>query len=464
MRLRLKNEKIKNCFALFALACFISVTCLCLLPLTVHADSSNTYRTTMPLYVSPVSGANQGKPADIDLSGMRNALLNYLINDGFYSPSIKYITYEGKSETDPIIYVNAFSNYGSPNVSNYPTLNLNSFTSESNFTFNVTNGVYPMWYNYSTGACGMHTHNNTPFVLNSYISLYYNGATPFYALIPNQFIPGYPLYIENDIIYGNDVVFSDYANIPSDDEPIYSGSSIGGSGTGTFIPSDDGSGGSSEGGSSGIGGTFDFELDLNLDDSAIIGAIEGVGDDIGGSLDDISGSLDDIGGSLDTIEGKIDTSNNWLQRIWTAITDYFTPPTKQEILSAFDDFPLIQDLIDTINTTKTSVNSIFDFSSITPKTANNVDFDYDFNWKVYDPDTSSFVTKTTTIHIIFSWFESVRTPVTLVLSVFLTLGFLVYLFRQIPNLINGVGGGASAGMSVSESFSSSGHTKGSGKK
>ena len=90
----------------------------------IHAQgSNNTYRTTMPLYVSPVLGSNQGKPADIDLSGMRNSLLNYLINDGFYSPSIKYITFEGKSESDSIIYVNAFSNSGVPNVSNYPTLN-----------------------------------------------------------------------------------------------------------------------------------------------------------------------------------------------------------------------------------------------------------------------------------------------------------------------------------------------------
>lgn len=267
----------------------------------------------MPLYVSPVSGANQGKPADIDLSGMRNALLNYLINDGFWSPSIKYITYEGRSETDPIIYVNAFSNYGTPNVSNFPTLNLNSFSSDSNFTFNITNGVYPMWYNYSTGACGMHTHNNTPFSLNSYISLYYNGATPFYALIPNQFIPGYPLYIESDILYGDNVVFSDYANIPSEDSPTYSGSSIGGSGSGTFIPS--GGSGGSEGGIGDSGGSFEFDLDLNLDDSAIIGAIESVGDDIGGALDDIGGSVDSIESKLDNQNSKIDSTNSKLDTL-----------------------------------------------------------------------------------------------------------------------------------------------------
>ena len=128
--------------------------------ITHAASSSSGYRSTMPLYVSPALGANQGKPSDVDLSGMPNALLTYLINDGFWSPSVKYVTYEGRDENNTdIIYVNAFSNNATINLSNYPSLNLNSFDSSSTMQFSFSNGVYPMWYNISTGACGMHRHN-----------------------------------------------------------------------------------------------------------------------------------------------------------------------------------------------------------------------------------------------------------------------------------------------------------------
>lgn len=191
--------------------------------------------------------------------------------------------------------------------------------------------------------------------------------------------------------------------------------------------------------------TGDLNIDFNLqyDDSAIQGKLDTI-------IDNQEGSLE-----------KQDTANNLLGRIWQAITDYFTPPTQQEVQTALNGFPVFGDLTNTIGQTKTTVNSIFDFSQIQPKTADNVDFDYDFTFVYYDPQFHRLRDKVVTVHIVFSWFESIRTPVTLVLSVFLALGFLVYIFRQIPNLINGVGAGASAGQSIADSVT---NQKGGGSK
>ena len=409
----------------------------------IHAQgSNNTYRTTMPLYVSPVLGSNQGKPADIDLSGMRNSLLNYLINDGFYSPSIKYITFEGKSESDSIIYVNAFSNSGVPNVSNYPTLNLNSFTSESDFTFNITTGVYPMYYNYETGACGMHSHSNSPFILNNYISLYYNGATPFYALIPNQFLPGYPLYIEDDITLGDNVIFTDYSNISGDS----GGSSIGGSGSGSYIPNGD------SGGDTSSGGSFEFDLELEFDDSSIINAIESSGDDIGGAIDDLGDKVDSSNSKLDSIlgllqsfkssiESKLDSFktsvDNGLGDIRQKLSDikdkinqWFSYMTgsfnEQEFQSELDNMPFFQ-LVNQVEGNMTTNLAAFNTVTVTEPI-----FTFDFSGPLLG-DNVIFTLDLTS-------YDDYRHLIVPLITMILTLTFVFSLFNDLPDLFHGHSG------------------------
>lgn len=434
MRLKLKNEKIKTCLVMFAFACFVSVTCLCLLPLTVHAETTNQYPVPFGF------GSGYGYDLGQSISGGEGST-PYVPTDEDIANIVSVIE-TNKNATCYGLFVREFNNdnysfyftltdfaYGMPN-NTYPSLGYWGFLNCWCFGTRDSLPVGEVTFIPSTGNVivgpGSYDFNRVDLFIGDGSSAYaYSGSD----------IPCYPVWhINNSPIQVSPSWSADSSTYR--DGFVYIGNSGGGGGfdgpgfitgegTGTLDPD-----------------TGDLNIDFNLqyDDSVIQG-----------KLDTIIENQED---SLD----KQDTTNNRLGQIWQAITDYFTPPTQQEVTTALQGFPVFNDLTNTIGNTKTTVNSIFDFSQIQPKTADNVDFDYDFHWKVYNPSSHSFVTKTTTVHIVFSWFESVRTPVTLVLSVFLALGFLIYIFRQIPNLINGVGGGASAGISVAE------HMKGSDKK
>ena len=429
MRLNFHENKIKTYFSLFAFAFVVSFIVLFGLRLDVHAESLSSF----PLPFGPCSNWGFSNPNDVhipndsDLSAFVSGIETSTGNTVY-----GLFIYEIASDYSYVDFAVAFNDfwYLMPN-NTYPSMPYNdSLNLCSLGTVNIFSTQ--IWRFDSSGSFSYTNRNlNVPSQVY-YFSGGVSSSDTFYSWYPYWHIDNEPILVSPDWS-GSNVGFV-YSG--SGGSPDFSGHSIGGSGSGSFIPSPDNP--------STVTG-FDFDINLNYDDSGITSRLDTLNDNVSGLGD------------------KIDVSNNWLGRIWSAISDYFSAPDPNEITDTLDDYPLIIDLTSTVNDTKSTVNNIFDFQSIQPKTADNVDFDYDFQWKVYVPQLHAFQTRTTRIHIVFSWFESIRTPVTLVLTVFLVLGFLVYVFRQIPNLINGVGAGASAGQSIADMNNNS-SGKGNGKK
>ena len=420
MRLKL-SEKIKNCSLYFAFTFFIPLVVLCGLRLTGLCASSGgqSYVTTFPLPYGGDSGFGYG---DYPLtSSIAAGALDFALSEYNYQFNLVTI-YEVASDNsyiDFIVYVNEGSNFHLLNVSDYPNFDSSGMLIRNLDSYGSVlvryNGAYSLLQEYSY-------RQYYDVSINNWLSSLPTGG--FY-LPQGTELYNYPVYYSGGTISGSEGDIFEVSTGSGD--IVIGGHTIGGSGSGQFIHS-------SESPSTITG--FDFDINLTVDDT------------------EINSRLDTIDDSINGLGDKIDTSNGFLGGIYQGLTNFFSVPTTDTVTSLISSYPVIYDTLGTYAVTKSTINDLFDFTSISPKTASTVDFDYNFTWKVYDPNTGSFINKSTPVHIVFSWYESIRTPVTLVLTVFLVLGFVVYIFRQIPNLINGVSGGASAGVSVSEQFTS----------
>lgn len=415
MRLKLNYEKVKTYIFMLFITFVVPFTCLCGLYVKGFCASSNSF----PL---PYGAGSHYGYGDFPLT--ENIVKN--VNDYLSSQGI----------TSNALVINEIANDNSYISFYYITSNL-VFAINNEGYFPILNGNVVIFArsdfygNFCTGGIITYVPSSNSFSLTS--DSYIDGRIDLRYLLVDGSVPSDTVIRYYPVYYSSNGDISGYGwvnNTLEYDLPAFSfdgDSSSGasddfdGSASGSLVP--DGDGG--------------FDLDINI------------------NIPDYSEKLDDIGGSVDSINDKLDSNNSWLQSIYNSIDNFFSIPSSQEVTDTLGNYPLIQDLSGTVSDTKSAVNSIFDFSSVSPKSVNDVDFDYDFHWKFFDFSSGGFIDKVTTIRIRFSWFESIRTPVETVMIVFMTLGFIVYIFRQIPNLINGVSGGVSAGESISSHLQSS---------
>lgn len=407
-----------------------------------HAEGNATVggkRVTYPIGYGQSSTQLYGKDG-IDLTPVVNQFLS--MNDG-----ITVVTYDRSDENNPDIKY--FHGYYQGSIFCNATSDV--ISPDNQFTIWVQGGRFDLGYNISTGQflSGVGDENQcflyqyaTPVVLPV-------GVTEHYFIPQNIWIPGFPIWTsDNRNVYGsNDTLILqheiDNAENSGGDSPI-SGSIIG-SGTGSFISD-------SSGGDTSSGGSFDFDLELEFDDSGIINAIETTGNDIGGSIETIGDKIDSGNSKLDTITGslqsfkssiesKIDSFktsvDNGLGDIRQKLSDirdkiyqwfgYMTGSfNDQEFQSELDNMPLFQ-LVNQVEgnmatnlatfNTVTVTEPIFTFDVSGPLLGDNVSFTLDL--------TS---------------YDDYRHLIVPLITLILTLTFVFSLFNDLPDLFHGHSG------------------------
>lgn len=465
MRLKSNYEKVKTYIFMLVITFVVPFTCLCGLYVKGLCASSDVIEFPIPI------GDNFGYGGQLSQDIVDGAI-SYMFQ---HHPQTKILTCQKISETSSGTLSYLFNCYTSDVVSlsnsNITTMrgvflsnvyiNYNSSGSIA-FEYRPSTGFRPYEYGTGSSRCNLYSYVFPVTPDDTSLSDYY--------LVKDVFIPNYPIWCLSTNFSSDDfsLIFSDGYN-SGDDSGDGSGSSItinGHSVGGGTISGGDGSSG-------GTDGSFDLEFDFDLD----IPDYRSQLDDIGGSVDSIGESLDDIGGvvgdisdGIGSLSNKADTHTTWLQRIYAKLVDGsdgdeswlkkiyevlvdffqgFEIPSETDVQNELANSKMLGGIIRISNSSKQFVSSI-NADDIEVPSASDMDFDYPFHWQVYDFTSGNFVDKVTIVHIIFSWYESIRDKVMLVLSVFMISGFVVYIWKQVPNFINGVSGGASAGQSIAD--------------
>lgn len=471
-RLKLNEwKKSKIIFSYIAITFLLPFVVLCGLRFVssaaVNIDGS-LYVNRLPLMYGGEVGNNQGKPSDLDLSDLHVRVLNFLINDGYYSPSVKAITYQGQDENGNI-FITAYSNYANFTMSGLPDEDLNGFVYGTSFTWGASNGVYNLQYNLNSGVVSLHSHSISPFILGDYLQYMpstgnTSGHFSFYYLIRNQFLIGYPLYLVDDYYYNDVLVFQGYDPIlvPDDGNDYFTGKITGGA-TSTII----GGGGTGEGSTS-PGSSTEYDLDIELDLSPIQDSINDlsskidelkeqlrqsqgtINSNIGSIISQLQGLVSSIASGnatgqsilaeLQSIYAKlVDTSDNgksWLQKIYELLSLYLQPPSQEEVDSAFQN-SFLYSMVSNLGAMVNSVRGMFQAS---PKSVSDMsDIWYRFQWDTTSENNSqaSFFSVDKWIHFSFAWYESIRDKFLLVLFTFIYATMIIYTMKVVPSIING---------------------------
>ena len=405
MRLRLNEKLHKNYFLYsFALVVFSAAFMYCM-SLTVHAAEISAY----PLYYG--AGSGYGYPSDVDISTVVSSAISYAGNSLWYGHTpYAVFAYEYNSNTGifTVCCVYEGSVNFSPNPQTYPNI-----TGNDSLTYGRTI-QYFIDVDVSSYSCTW--NRNVSFnSVSPYIWLVSDGSGGFY--VPQDVtLYGFPLWTDGNIdIYsaGDRLGF------------IFGAPRVPGSGPGltgeAFGKVTDPEGNESD---------IDLEINLNYDDSGVTSR-----------LDELNSSVLDGFGVLGEISGKISDFND-------DFNEKTEVPTNNQLTSVLNDSEVIGSMVAIASEAYTGFSTVF--SEPETVTSSDMIFDLPFHYQIYDYDTGSFVDHVKYVRISFAWYESIRSKVLTVIVVFMCLGFGMYLFRQIPNLINGVSGGASAGESVAD--------------
>lgn len=192
---------------------------------------------------------------------------------------------------------------------------------------------------------------------------------------------------------------------------------------------------------------IDFDVFIDMNPLKILG--EEIRDGIGSLVEKVEDGFTTVIGAIGDTFTMLQNNTQTLVSKVGEIVDDLKKPSSQQLQDTLDNSTVVGGVVDIAQEGKTFLDSLT-ASGIQVPTAQDMDFDYPFTWKEYVPALHAFHTHTTTVHISFSWYESIRDKVLLVIGVFMTIGFTVYLIKQIPNLIAGVSGGASAGQSIAD--------------
>ena len=404
MRLKLNEKLHKNYFLYsFALVVFSAAFMYCL-SLTVHAAEISAY----PLYYG--AGSGYGYPSEIDISSVVSSAITYAGNSLWYGHTpYAVFAYEYNSNTGvfTVCLVYEGSVNFSPNPQSYP-----SITNGDSLSYGRT-VQYFIDVDVSSFSCSWNRSASFNSV-SPYLWLVSNGSGGFY--VPTGVtLYGYPLWSDGGIdIYSSGDRLGFICGVPRE---IGTGA-INGEAFGKVTDSD------------GNESSIDLELNLNYDDSGVTSR-----------LDELNSSVSDGIGVLGDISGKISTLND-------NVIEAKEVPTNNQLTSVLNDSEVIGSLVAITSEAYTGFSTVF--SEPDEVTSSDMIFDLPFHYQVYDYDSGSFTDHVKNVRISFAWYEPIRNKVCTVIIVFMCLGFGMYIFRQIPNLINGVSGGASAGESIAD--------------
>lgn len=447
---KIKTYCFGSCFA-FVLAFVV----LFGLRLTVHAETTSQYPVPFGF------GSGYGYDLDQSSSGGDSSPA-YIPTDADIANIVSVIE-TNRNATCYGLFVREFNE---DNYSFYFTL--------TDFAYGMPNDTYPSlgYWGYLNCWC-YGTRDSLPVGVVSYIPSTGNVIVEQYSNSINRCdlfsgdgsacfaysgvdIPLYPVWhINNSPIQ----VSSAWSSDPSTyrDGFVYFGNSGGGGGF-------DGPGfeGSASGEltpkSSVDGPGFDIDFDFFIDMNPLQILGEEIRDGIGSLIDKVEDGFSTVIGAIgDTFTMLQNNTQTLISKVQELASD-FSRPTAEQIEDALDDSEAIGGLVSVHNKIKGIIDTLTTAGIEVPD-AEDMEFDLPFHWKnyFYQPGVSDgWVDHTTTVHISFAWYESIRSKVLIVIYTFMAIGFAIYLFKQIPAILQGMAGSYSAGKSVSDVTANSG--------
>lgn len=433
MRLKLNYEKIKTCIIMLVITFFVPFISLCGLFINVSAADSISGYSQFPL---PIVNT-------FDFSNEQIDLFNSTISSKVNSLSS---TYKG-NWTNYVLFVRDYYQSGNfvicalcqPVVSFSNNNDLSGWwNGNSYFYFSSSasrwGGIIYFDYNPTTNTVSNVQNSFSSNSSDTYGSKYFNSTLSVNGnVLSNQTY--YPFYLSNI----NDIVLS---NNPL---PIFSLSASGGGddlgglgdGIGTIKDFD------------GQGFDIDFEFFLDMNPLKILG--EEIRDGILTLGDYITDGFDIVGDKIQDLIGYTRDGFSIVSGYVQEISENSKKPTQQQLQEALENSTVVGGVVGVVSNAKGVIDTLFsDFVDV--PSADDMEFDIDFVWRTYffNGGSDGWVLHHTPIHISFAWYESIRSSVTLVITVFMSIGFLMYFIKQVPNLIAGVSGGASAGQSIAD--------------
>lgn len=202
-----------------------------------------------------------------------------------------------------------------------------------------------------------------------------------------------------------------------------------------------------------------FSFDLNIDFSAIGNKLDALSESLGDWFEPIHDKLDSVLDKLDDILSSVNLIAECLSG-YSTNPDNYTGASDFLIDNYIKNVPWIKSWIDAGDAGKEFFETLFDDSSF-----ENPSFDDDFPRVEYEAYWNMPTNTDMEEHpeydgwdvpikfvADFSWYERIREPFLTVFGTFFIVGFCFYCFRQIPNILHGVGAGASSGNSVADMF------------
>lgn len=434
MRLKSNYEKVKTYILMLVITIIVPFTCLCGLFINVSAADSVSGFSQFPL---PIVNTFDFTPEQISFfnttitNRVNNLSDTYKVNWSNYVLFVRDVLSNGNIEIvalcQPVV---SFSN--SNDLSGWW-----SGTSYYSFRSSASRWGGIVYFVYNPNTNSVVGNVNYSFDANSnytYGQKYISSTLDFSGnVLSNQTF--YPFYLSNI----NDIVLS---NNPL---PIFSLSASGGGddlgglgdGIGTIKNFD------------GQGFDIDFEFFLDMNPLKILG--EEIRDGILSLGEFISDGFDIVGDKIQELIGFIRDGFSIVSGYVQEINENSKKPTEQQLYEALENSTVVGGVVGVVSNAKGVIDSLFsDFVDV-PQ-AEDMEFDIDFVWRTYfyNGVSDGWVLHHTPIHISFAWYETIRSSVTLVITVFMSIGFLMYFIKQVPNLIAGVSGGASAGQSIAD--------------
>lgn len=431
MRLKLKNDdkiKIRLFGSLFVFLCsFVFLYCL---PLTVHAETKNAF----PLPYGPGSNWGFSNPNEVRLPNDDEILdLVSQVETSTGNTVYGFFIYEIANDFSYVRFAVAFNDfwYLMPNDT-YPSMPYNDYMYLR--TLNTGNPFSTQIWKLDNNGAFYYDNGNINSGTGTFFSGGVSSSDTFYTWYPFWHKDFEPIQVSSNWSTGREgFVYQGVSGGGGFDGPGFQGSA---SGQLTPKSSVDGQG-------------FDIDFDFFVDMNPLQILGEEIRDGIGTLIEKVKDGFSIVIGSIgDTFQMLKDNTDTIVSKIQELAEDA-KKPSSQQLEEALYDSTVVGGIVDVAQSGKNFLDSLT-ASGIQVPSSEDMDFDYSFTWKEYKPKLHAFRTHSSTVHISFSWYESIRSKVLLVLGVFMTIGFTVYLIKQMPNLIAGVSGGGSAGVSISD--------------
>jgi len=413
MRLKL-NEQNKSIFLVSFAVIIVLLNCLCYSLPVVAASSSSSVTTELPLPYGTDTGYGYSV-SDSEIANYVSLIVqNYqrIVGGGGEPVQVVYMVEEGNGYLILGATRGGFT-FSSDTHPNYPAFS--DLTYLSYYNLNTTGTGYRFRCENGSVSLVWDSFNN----VNPYYSWSQVMPTGSNGIAPGVALYGYPLwtYSDSDVDDGNGhIIFT--RSLPN----VSGNGSV--EGTGTYTPDD----------TTQSGGSYQFSFDF----SAILDKLDSLFDGFSDLFDDLKNTL---GNLLDTIKDDIAD----IKDIVFGIENPAKNVTGTWIMNEFNSNSVFGGIIQLTSAFSANIGLLFsDLGNVTFTDGFPVVV-YDWDWVLPFLDSPYFddVILGGTIRVNFRWWEDVGPILLPIIFTFIYLGWFLYIFRQIPNFINGVSGGVS---------------------